>query len=50
MAAVSQTASAYQAAPKRGWAGALWADKARLRKVLMLGGVAHSSPSLARSI
>src|ERR1700758_5570119 len=39
MTAVSETASAYQAAPKRGWAGALWADKARLRKVLMFGGV-----------
>ena len=39
MTAVSETASAYQAAPKRGWAGALWADKALLRKVLMFGGV-----------
>src|ERR1700689_3108614 len=39
MSAVSETVSAYEAAPKRGWAGALWADKARLRKFLMYGGV-----------
>jgi membrane fusion protein, multidrug efflux system len=39
MSAVSETASAYQAAPKRGRAGSLWSDKARLRKVLMYGGV-----------
>jgi len=39
MSAVSETVSAYQAAPKRGRAGSLWSDKARLRKVLMYGGV-----------
>jgi membrane fusion protein (multidrug efflux system) len=39
MSAVSETVSAYQAAPKQGWAGALWSDKAKLRKVLMYGGV-----------
>ena len=39
MSVVSETVSAYQAAPKRGWAGSLWADKARLRKILMYGGV-----------
>jgi membrane fusion protein (multidrug efflux system) len=36
MSAISQTASAYQAAPRR---GSLFSDKARLRKVLMVGGV-----------
>ncbi len=39
MSAVSRTASAYQAAPRQSWSGALWADKARLRKILMFGGV-----------
>ena len=39
MSAVSRTATAYQAAPRRGWAGALWADKTLLRRVLMFGGV-----------
>jgi len=39
MPAVSRTASAYQAAPRQSWSGALWADKARLRKILMFGGV-----------
>ena len=39
MSAVSRTASAYQAAPRQSWAGSLWADKARLRKILMFGGV-----------
>jgi len=39
MSAVSRTVTAYEAAPRRGWAGALWADKARLRRVLMFGGV-----------
>src|SRR5579872_4460186 len=39
MPAVSHTASAYRAAPKRGWAGALWADRARARRILMIGGV-----------
>lgn len=36
MSAISQTASAYQAAPRR---TGLFSDKARLRKVLMYGGV-----------
>jgi membrane fusion protein, multidrug efflux system len=39
MSLASETASAYQAAPNQNWAGSLWADKARLRKVLMFGGV-----------
>ena len=38
MSAVNNTVSAY-AAPGRAGAGALWADKARLRRVLMIGGV-----------
>jgi len=39
MSAVNDTVSAYQAR-KQGWAGALWADKARMRRVLMIWGVA----------
>ena len=31
--------NAYQAAPRQNWAGVLWADKARLRRVLMFWGV-----------
>ena len=31
--------NAYQAAPRQSWAGVLWADKARLRRVLMFWGV-----------
>jgi membrane fusion protein, multidrug efflux system len=38
MSAVNDTVSAYRA-PKQGWAGALWADKARLRRILMIWGV-----------
>ncbi|HEX4178037.1 MAG TPA: HlyD family secretion protein [Rhizomicrobium sp.] len=38
MSSASQAASAYQAADKPGRAS-LWSDKARLRKVLMFGGV-----------
>jgi membrane fusion protein, multidrug efflux system len=38
MSAVDDTVSAYQA-PKRSWAGSLWADKARLRRILMIWGV-----------
>ena len=38
MSAVNNTVSAY-AAPRQGWAGALWADKARLRRILMFWGV-----------
>jgi membrane fusion protein (multidrug efflux system) len=37
---MSAANSAYQAAPARGsWAGALWADKARMRRILMYWGV-----------
>ncbi|HVV28248.1 MAG TPA: HlyD family secretion protein [Rhizomicrobium sp.] len=39
MSAINNSVSAYQAAPRRGWLGALWADKARLRRVLMVWGV-----------
>jgi membrane fusion protein (multidrug efflux system) len=39
MSAVDNTVSTYRA-PKQGWAGALWADKARMRRVLMIWGVA----------
>jgi membrane fusion protein (multidrug efflux system) len=39
MSAVNDSVSAYQA-PKQSWIGALWADKARLRRVLMVWGVA----------
>ena len=42
MSAVNDGAATYQApnqAPQRGWLGALWADKARLRRVLMGWGV-----------
>jgi len=39
MSAAHDSVSAY-AAPKQSWAGALWADKARLRRVLMIWGVA----------
>lgn len=39
MSVASETASPYQAVPKRNWAGSLWADKAKLRKVMMGGGV-----------
>ena len=35
----SANVSAYSA-PRQGRAGSLWSDKARLRKVLMIGGVA----------
>ena len=38
MSAVNNTVSAY-AAPRQSWAGALWADKARLRRILMFWGV-----------
>lgn len=38
MPAVDNTAPAY-AAPRQGLAGALWADKARLRRILMVWGV-----------
>ena len=38
MSAINDSVSAY-AAPKQSWAGALWADKARLRRVLMIWGV-----------
>ena len=38
MSALNRSVSAYSA-PKQGWAGALWADKARLRRVLMIWGV-----------
>jgi membrane fusion protein (multidrug efflux system) len=38
MSAVNDTVSAYRT-PKRSWAGALWADKARLRRILMIWGV-----------
>jgi membrane fusion protein (multidrug efflux system) len=39
MPALESSVSAYQAS-RPGWAGALWADKARLRRALMIGGVA----------
>jgi membrane fusion protein (multidrug efflux system) len=39
MSAVNNGVSAYQAASHQGGLGGLWADKARLRKVLMFGGV-----------
>ena len=38
MSAVNDTISAYSA-PKQNWAGAIWADKARMRRVLMIWGV-----------
>ncbi len=38
MSAVNDSVSAYQA-PKQGWLATLWADKARLRRVLMYWGV-----------
>jgi len=38
MSSINNTVSAY-AAPRQSWAGALWADKARLRRVLMFWGV-----------
>ena len=38
MSAVNNTVSAY-AAPRQSWTGALWADKARLRRVLMVWGL-----------
>src|SRR5262245_37658293 len=39
MSAVNDGVAAYQA-PKQGLLGALWADKARLRRILMVWGVA----------
>ena len=44
MSAINNTVSAY-AAPRQSWAGALWADKARLRRVLMFWGVTPAWPS-----
>jgi membrane fusion protein (multidrug efflux system) len=38
MSAIDDSVSAYPAS-KQGWLASLWADKARLRRVLMLGGV-----------
>src|ERR1700760_2123339 len=38
MSSINNTVSAY-AAPRQSWIGALWADKARLRRVLMFWGV-----------
>ena len=38
MSAVNNSVSAY-AAPRQSWIGALWADKARLRRILMYWGV-----------
>jgi membrane fusion protein, multidrug efflux system len=38
MSAVNDSVSTYQA-PRQSWAGALWADKARLRRILMFWGV-----------
>jgi membrane fusion protein (multidrug efflux system) len=39
MSAINNTVSAYAAHRRRSWTGALWADKARLRRVLMVWGV-----------
>ncbi|HSS15131.1 MAG TPA: HlyD family secretion protein [Rhizomicrobium sp.] len=39
MSAVNDSVSAYRA-PKQSWIGAVWADKARLRRILMVWGVA----------
>ncbi|HTK34352.1 MAG TPA: HlyD family secretion protein [Caulobacteraceae bacterium] len=42
MSAVDDSVAAYpdrKQAPNRGWLGALWADKARLRRILMFWGV-----------
>src|SRR6266702_1017405 len=42
MSAVDDSVSAYQApkqAQKQGWLASLWADKARLRRILMFWGV-----------
>jgi len=36
MSAIDNTA---YAAPRQSWIGALWADKARLRRILMIWGV-----------
>jgi membrane fusion protein (multidrug efflux system) len=38
MSAINDSVSAYSA-PKQSWAGALWADKARLRRIMMIWGV-----------
>jgi membrane fusion protein (multidrug efflux system) len=38
MSAINDSVSAYSA-PKQSWAGALWADKARLRRIMMVWGV-----------
>src|SRR5450631_2742167 len=38
MSALNDSVSAYRA-PKQSRAGAFWADKARMRRVLMIGGV-----------
>src|SRR5471030_3188695 len=38
MSAIDNSVSAYSA-PKQNWAGALWADKARLRRIMMIWGV-----------
>jgi membrane fusion protein (multidrug efflux system) len=37
---MSAANSTYQPAPRQSWSGALWADKARLRRILMIWGVA----------
>jgi membrane fusion protein (multidrug efflux system) len=39
MSTHTSTVSAYQAAPRQGSLAALWADKARLRRILMVWGV-----------
>jgi membrane fusion protein (multidrug efflux system) len=38
MSAINDSVSAYSA-PKQSWTGALWADKARLRRIMMIWGV-----------
>jgi membrane fusion protein (multidrug efflux system) len=38
MSSINNTVSAY-AAPRQSWIGAIWADKARLRRILMFWGV-----------
>jgi len=38
MSVIDDSVSAYSA-PKQSWAGALWADKARLRRIMMIWGV-----------
>src|ERR1700743_176022 len=39
MSALDNSVSAYQGA-RQGWLAALWADKARMRRILMVWGVA----------